>query len=267
MISFIDNRQPNCGVPDGPDLNLANHGNDCTTFPNCPFLLNCASTVGPDIETCQKNGKKILLSLGGAVGSYGFTSDSQATAFATTIWDMFFKGNNSANIRPFGDTVLDGIDLDIEGGSSVGYGAFFNKLRDLMNGDKSKEYILSGAPQCVYPDAYLGPGSGKALTVAASDFSFVNVQFYNNYCGVFDQSQFIASYKQWDGAANSGGYKINVGIPACSGAGGGYISPSAACNLVSTLRTYKSFNGFMLWDTSWDNKCNFAMSTALRKCL
>eukprot|EP00486_Rosalina_sp_Unknown_P005869 CAMPEP_0201576066 /NCGR_PEP_ID=MMETSP0190_2-20130828/21659_1 /ASSEMBLY_ACC=CAM_ASM_000263 /TAXON_ID=37353 /ORGANISM="Rosalina sp." /LENGTH=209 /DNA_ID=CAMNT_0048006483 /DNA_START=374 /DNA_END=1003 /DNA_ORIENTATION=- len=208
-----------------------------------------------------------MLSLGGAVGSYGFTSDSQATTFATTIWDMFFAGSNSAGIRPFGNTNLDGIDLDIEGGSTVGYGAFFEKLRDLMNADNSKEYILSGAPQCVYPDAYLGPGSGKALTEAAKDFTWINVQFYNNYCGVFDKSQFEASYKQWDAAANSAGYKINVGIPAANGAGGGYVSPSTACGLVPELKGYKSFNGFMLWDTSWDNKDNFAMSSSLKKCL
>ena len=35
--------------------------------------------------------------------------------------------------------------------------------------------------QCVYPDAYLGPGNGKALTEAAKDFTWINVQFYNNY--------------------------------------------------------------------------------------
>ena len=155
MISFIDNRQPNCGIPDGPDLNLANHGNNCTTFTNCPFLLNCAASIGPDIKTCQSKGVKIMLSLGGAVGSYGFTSDSQATSFADTIWSMFFNGNNSAGIRPFGDTNLDGIDLDIEGGSYVGYGAFFEKLRDLMNSDNSKEYILSGAPQVNYIYIYI----------------------------------------------------------------------------------------------------------------
>ena len=121
----------------------------------CPFLLNCTASIAPDIRTCQSKGVKIMLSLGGAVGSYGFTSNSQGTQFATTIWDMFFKGSNNAGIRPFGDTNLDGIDLDIEGGSSVGYGAFFEKLRDLMNADNSKEYILSGAPQVNYAQIIL----------------------------------------------------------------------------------------------------------------
>lgn len=187
MIAFYDQRQPSCAIPNGPDLNFANHGDDCqkynVQYPNCPFLLNCTTTIGYDIPKCQSMNKKIMLSLGGAVGSYGFTSNSQGTQFANEIWSMFFEGTNSKGIRPFGNSILDGIDLDIEGGSYVGYGSFVTQLRSLMSSSKKKEYIISGAPQCVYPDAYLGPGTGKALTEAGTKFSFLNVQFYNNYCG------------------------------------------------------------------------------------
>ena len=109
MISFIDARQPNCGIPNGPDLNFANHGNLCVTYPNCPFLLNCTTTIGVDIQTCQNMGVNILLSLGGAVGSYGFTSDTQASSFADTIWNMFFEGTNNNGIRPFGMCLYDNI--------------------------------------------------------------------------------------------------------------------------------------------------------------
>eukprot|EP00490_Sorites_sp_Unknown_P029620 CAMPEP_0114653686 /NCGR_PEP_ID=MMETSP0191-20121206/9946_1 /TAXON_ID=126664 /ORGANISM="Sorites sp." /LENGTH=175 /DNA_ID=CAMNT_0001868857 /DNA_START=220 /DNA_END=744 /DNA_ORIENTATION=+ len=172
MISFIDARQPNCGIPNGPDLNFANHGNLCVTYPNCPFLLNCTTTIGVDIQTCQNMGVNILLSLGGAVGSYGFTSDSQASSFADTIWNMFFEGTNNNGIRPFGNSVLDGVDLDIEGGSYIGYGTFVSKLRGYMNASNKKEYIITSAPQCVYPDAYMGPGSGKALSVSPKSFSW-----------------------------------------------------------------------------------------------
>lgn len=46
--------------------------------------------------------RKILLSLGGAAGSYGFTDDSTAKEFATTLWELF--GNSDAlstSERPF----------------------------------------------------------------------------------------------------------------------------------------------------------------------
>jgi len=127
-----------------------------------------------DIKTCQAAGKKILLSLGGAAGSYGFTSDSQAETFADTVWNLF--GGGSSSTRPFDDAIIDGFDLDIEGGSTTGYTAFVNRLQTHYATDSSKSYYISAAPQCPLPDAYLN----TVLTTAHVDFIFV--QFYNNYC-------------------------------------------------------------------------------------
>jgi chitinase len=39
----------------------------------------------------------------------------------------------SSDTRPFGDAVLDGVDLDIEGGSTTGYAAFVKQLRTHMD--------------------------------------------------------------------------------------------------------------------------------------
>ncbi|KAK7450541.1 Chitinase 2 [Stygiomarasmius scandens] len=76
------------------------------------------------------------MSLGDATGSVGFSSDAQAEDFAQTIWDMFLGG--SSDIRPFGDAVLDDVDLDIEGGNSGGYAAFVNKIQSLSSGASKK---------------------------------------------------------------------------------------------------------------------------------
>src|SRR5271168_4160226 len=122
--------------------------------------------MGEDINTCQAAGKKILLSLGGASGSYGFTSDSQAMSFADELWNLF--GGGSSSTRPFGDTVIDGFDLDIEGGSTTGYAAFVTRMRENYANDTSKSYYISGAPQCPLPDAYLN----SALTTSFFDFIF-----------------------------------------------------------------------------------------------
>jgi len=62
-----------------------------------------------DIQTCQAAGKAVVLSLGGAVGTYGFTSSSQAQQFAQQVWDLFGEGTSST--RPFGSSVVDGFDL------------------------------------------------------------------------------------------------------------------------------------------------------------
>jgi len=264
MIMFEDGRQPSCEVPNAPDLNFANHQDLCVFFDNCPFTLNCTGTIGVDIPKCQAKGTKIVLSLGGAAGAYSFSSDAKGKAFADTVWNMFFEGK--APIRPFGDVILDGVDLDIEGWSWIGYGVFINAFTQKMS-DSDREYIVSGAPQCVYPDVYMGPGADKVLTQAAARFSYAAVQFYNNYCGASSGSAFWSSYAQWDAAATAGGYQILVGLPASSGAGRGYISSGTACGLVPKLRSsYKSFGGFMLWDVSWDQRNGF-YSRALRACI
>ena len=70
-----------------------------TQLPNCQFLASA-------IQTCQSKGKIVTLSLGGATGAAGFTSDAQASQFATTLWNLFLGGSSST--RPFGNAVLDG---------------------------------------------------------------------------------------------------------------------------------------------------------------
>jgi chitinase len=58
---------------------------------------------------------------------------------------------------------MDGIDLDIEGGRSAHYGVFIKEMRRIMDGDQSKVYLLTGAPQCPYPDHFLGPGGQSGM--------------------------------------------------------------------------------------------------------
>src|ERR1700720_2326798 len=99
---------------------------DNLTFPSTA-LPNC-SAISVDTKTCQSKGKIITLSLGGAIGSVGFTDDDQAATFAQTLWNDYFEG--SSTTRPFGNAILDGIDLDIESGSSS-YTAFLRKFRSL----------------------------------------------------------------------------------------------------------------------------------------
>lgn len=178
-----------------PNLNL-NFANHCFTTFDGSALLQC-----PDIETdigvCQSLGVKVFLSMGGASGSYGFTSDADGAAFAETLYNTFLGG--SASQRPFGKAIIDGFDLDIEGGNSAGYGAMINALRTTWFPKDAKTYYISGdplcfqlktpslanpvffsfswrtkgAPQCPYPDAYLGPQGSSALQTAAFDYIFV----------------------------------------------------------------------------------------------
>ncbi|KAI9503193.1 glycoside hydrolase superfamily, partial [Coemansia spiralis] len=225
---------------------LLNFANACETTFDGSTLLHCP-TMAADIQYCQSQGKAVLLSMGGASGAYGFSSDSDGTQFADTVWNMFFKG--SAARRPFDDAVLDGIDLDIEGGSSTGYAAFINQMRSHYASDPSKQYYIASAPQCPYPDAYLGS------TLNSAWFDMVFVQFYNNYCGLNAYPTWF-NYADWDTWAKTSAInknvKIFIGAPgSASAASSGYVDGSTLTTIYNAVRSsYSSLGGIMTWDVS-----------------
>ncbi|KAJ1642135.1 Chitinase 2 [Coemansia asiatica] len=225
-----------------PTLNLAN---SClTTFDNST-LLHCPN-IGRAIKKCQKKGKVVILSLGGASGAYGFSDDVQAERYADQIWDMFL-GGNSQN-RPFDNAVIDGIDLDIEGGSSIGYVRFVQRLRERFTESPGRRFYVTAAPQCPYPDFYMGP----ILDNAYLDMVFV--QFYNNYCGVDKANWF--NFEQWHEWATTisanKDVRVYLGVPGSpSAASSGYMPFDRLEELVNATRSkFSTFGGMMVWDAS-----------------
>jgi chitinase len=230
-----------------PELNFANHCETSYSTEN-PFLLRC-DDIAAGVRTCQAAGKKVLISIGGSTGSAGFQSDDDGKKAAQATWDIFLGGNGA--IRPFANATLDGVDLDIEGGGTVGYSAFAKALRALMDAS-GRKYYVTGAPQCPYPDAFLGPAAGRALGDAASAFDFVFVQFYNNYCGYNSPASFREAFGTWKGLA-AGGPKILVGLPASTGAANtGFVPRATLPALIADVKSDPAFAGLMLWDVSND---------------
>ncbi|KAA1468537.1 class III chitinase [Dentipellis sp. KUC8613] len=230
-----------------PVLNLANicNNKDNTTFSGTA-LPEC-SALASDVQFCQSKGKILTISLGGAGGGVGFTGDSQAEDFADTIWNLFLGGSSST--RPLGSAVLDGVDLDIEGGGGVGYAAFVNRIRSHASG-ASKKYYITAAPQCVYPDASLG------TVLNTASFDAVYVQFYNNQCGLQNYNTVSDwNFGIWDNWARTispnPDVKIYLGSPASSTAGGGWQPISTLSSIATQMRkSFPSFGGVMLWDAS-----------------
>lgn len=224
-------------LTDFPQTSLNIVGCD-ETFPGST-LLHCPA-LAADIKKCQSLGKKVLLSLGGAIGNYGFTSDSEAEAYADTLWDTF--GNGESDTRPFDDAVVDGFDLDIENGNNVGYAALTKQLRKNYNGG---DYYIAGAPQCVYPDASLGDALDNGY------FDFVFVQFYNNPCGIEKSGFNWGTWKDYAAGSANPNVKIYLGLPGSpSAAGSGYATPDAVQNVVSSIKDDSCFGGIMMWDAS-----------------
>ncbi|KAF5384673.1 hypothetical protein D9757_006206 [Collybiopsis confluens] len=246
-----------------PSLNLATcNPTDNATFPGTT-LPNCAS-LASDIRTCQAKGKLVTISLGGANGGVGFQSDAQGTAFAQTIWNLFLGGSSST--RPFGAAVLDGVDLDIEGGGGTGYAAFVSEIRSLSSG-ASKKYYITGAPQCKRLFFHLS-ASG-----AYPPFQLLTLSmFYNNPCGLPAFTTTNWDFGLWDNWARTispnHNVKVFLGAPAAPlAAGSGYQDlATLSSEAVKMRKSFPSFGGVMLWDESqaWvNNRYDLGIKNAL----
>lgn len=246
------------GNPPLPGLNFAYHC-EAAPYAGYPYLLQCPR-IGQSIRNCQQAGKIVLLSMGGAVSQGKFENDQQAREYAELLWNMFLGGPNPEGLpKPFGDGIsFDGIDLNIEGGGPVGYGSFVKRLRELYATDPNKVYYIGGAPQCPFPDAYLGPSTSNSVysgPYALDEWlDFIFIQFYNNYCGIqtFGTSSF--NFDTWNQWAQQSKTLLFLGVPGESWSGGGYQPASTVQQILQdTYQKYSPINGgwfagMMVWD-------------------
>ncbi|KAH8691837.1 glycoside hydrolase superfamily [Talaromyces proteolyticus] len=217
------------------------------------------------IRSCQSNGVRVILSLGGATGTYSLLSRIEAESIGQNLWDAY--GSSSANTvpRPFGTTVLDGWDFSIE--NSAGnefYQYMITTLRSNFASDPTKPYYVTGAPQCYLPERNMG------AMISQSQFDYLWVQFYNNpSCS----NPNPINYEAWEnyiaGTASSQ-TKIFIGVPASPLAANNlpsgeiyYFEPSELASLASDHRSDAAWGGFMMWsagysDTNVINGCTYA---------
>ncbi|KAJ7312567.1 glycoside hydrolase superfamily [Mycena albidolilacea] len=240
-IAFVDSFSG--GIP---DLNLGNESSFLHSTCNDNGVSGSCASLAAGIQACQANGKLVTLSLGGGgTTTARFATTADAISFADTIWNDFLGGSSGAH-RPFGAAVLDGVDLDIESGTNTGYAAFANRIRTLWAG-ASKPYYLTAAPQCPYPDAWVG----NALSTVPLDA--VYVQFYNGLKSYPSSGWNYATWNTWAIGAPNPNVKIFIGAPASTTAAnaGEYVSASTLGSIALATRgnaAYsRNFGGVMLW--------------------
>ncbi|TKY58884.1 hydrolase [Spatholobus suberectus] len=208
---------------------------------------NC-SLVGRDIRNCQKQGIKVMLSIGGPSMSYSLASSEDAKNVSDYLWHNFLGGNLSS--RPLGDAILDGIDFGLGGSLSTQH------WEDLARYLKShKNVYLSGAPQCLFPDGTLG----KALETGL--FDYVWIQFYNNplcQCNEGNVYDLLKAWKQWTTSLKAG--TIFLGLPASpTAAVSGYVPPDLLISqILGTVRMSSNYGGMMLWSRYYDKESGYS---------
>jgi chitinase len=235
--------------------------------------------LASQIATCQSAGVKILLSLGGAAGSYSLQSQAEAEAIGQFLWDSYGNSGNTTVPRPFGKTFVNGWDFDIElnGGSSQYYQYMIAKLRSNFASDSANQYYISGAPQCPLPEPNMG------IIIGNSTFDYVWTQFYNNNNGL-DNTTYEScalgingdapfNFNEWLSflaTTPSKDAKLFIGVPASTlaangGSGGAiyYASPDQLATVVSGVEGESQFGGIMMWsagysDSNVNNGCTYA---------
>ncbi|CAL9768876.1 unnamed protein product [Musa acuminata subsp. burmannicoides] len=218
-----------------PQMNLAGH---CD--PNsggCTFLSS-------DIISCQQDyNVKVMLSLGGGIGSYRLASKEDAREVAKYIWNNFLGGSSSN--RPLGNAVLDGVDFDIEGGSRDHWDDLARYLKAYDTPER--KVYLSAAPQCPIPDYYLQTAIDTGL------FDYLWVQFYNNYCQYSPSN--AATFEQiWNQWVSKNVSKVFLGLPASpQAAGNGFVEPYELIkNVIPFVKRSEKYGGIMLWSRYYD---------------
>ncbi|XP_058106588.1 acidic endochitinase-like [Magnolia sinica] len=225
-----------------PQLNLAGH---------CDPYSNGCTGLSDDIRTCQDQGVKVILSIGGGAGSYSLASADDARQVAEYLWDNYLGGQSSS--RPLGDAVLDGIDFDIEGGTNEHWD---DLARDLSSySSKGKKVYLTAAPQCPFPDAWVGGALETGL------FDNVWVQFYNNPPCQYTSGEvgnLDDAWKQWTSSIKA--TKIFLGLPAAPEAAGSGFIPTGdlTSKVLPLLKDSSKYGGVMLWSKYYDDQTGYS---------
>lgn len=230
---------------------------------------NC-DDLAAAISTCQSNGIKVILSLGGAVGAYSLSSQDEATTIGQNLWAAYGSPNATSSSsttvpRPFGKTFVNGFDFDLEANAGNEYYQYMiSTLRSNFAKDPSNTYYITGAPQCPIPE----PNMQEVIT--NSQFDYLWVQFYNNEGCSTDSG---TNFNDWiTNIANtpSSGAKIFLGVPAsedgATGTASGakyYLAPADLATLVAKYSSNSAFGGIMMWDAGFsdgnvNNGCTYA---------
>ncbi|WP_308311595.1 MULTISPECIES: glycoside hydrolase family 18 protein [unclassified Streptomyces] len=249
---------------------------DATPTPGAvTFKLDTAGLNGytdaqfrADIRTKQAQGKNIIISIGGELGTVRVDNDASATAFANSVYAL---------MQDYG---FNGVDIDLENGLNATY---MTKALRQLSAKAGSGLVITMAPQTIDMQSTAGEYFKTALNIK-DILTVVNMQYYNSGsmlgCDgkVYSQGSvdFLTALAciQLEGGLDPS--QVGIGVPASTrGAGSGYVAPSIVnaaldclakgtnCGSFKPSKTYPSLRGAMTWSTNWDATAGNAWSKAV----
>ncbi len=250
------------------------------------------ATFIADVAALQAQGKKVLISIGGANATVHLDSDAERDQFVSSMLGI---------LDTYG---FDGIDIDLEGASVAISGGTIanptdaritrlidavNSIADQYEAANGVPMMLTMAPETAYVQGGMSAYGGiwgaylPVIDALRNRLDILQVQLYNSGSlygidgGIYTQgtADFIVSQTEalLQGFTTGGGFfaplppeKVAIGLPACPlAAGGGYVSPAVLGQAVDYLRgagpqpgsyqrvaTYPTLRGLMTWSINWD---------------
>ena len=224
-----------------------------------------------DVKLLQARGQHVIISVGGALGRISIRNEQEAQNFAESM---------TAIIREYG---LEGIDIDLEGGSVSATAYIASSLRTMHN-TFGEDFIITMAPETAYIEGESGPYS-QLLMEVKDILTVVFPQFYNTGCmtgydgqmvnrGTADMmtsmsTTLIERYGLRDD-------QIAFGVPNTQkSAGGGFYTYAETKKAVTAFmngtranrfkapRAYPNFRGMMAWSVNWDNTQNYSWAKSM----
>lgn len=257
------------------------------------------ATFIADVAALQAQGRKVLISIGGANATVHLDSDAERDQFVSSMLGI---------LDTYG---FDGIDIDLEGASvAISGGTIANptdariiRLIDAVNSIADQYEVTHGvpmmltmAPETAYVQGGMSAYGGiwgaylPIIDALRNRLDILQVQLYNSGSmygidgGIYTQgtTDFIVSQTEalLQGFTTGGGFfaplppeKVAIGLPACPlAAGGGYVTPAVLEQAVDYLRgtgpqpgsyprvaTYPTLRGLMTWSINWDATANCAV--------
>nr|WP_020519628.1 glycoside hydrolase family 18 protein [Catelliglobosispora koreensis] len=222
-----------------------------------------------DIATLKSRNQKVILSVGGELGSVAVNSSAAATNFANSMTSL---------INEYG---FNGVDIDLENGLNPTY--MEQALRSIRN-SVGAGLLITMAPQTIDMQS-TGAGYFSLALNIRDILTIVHTQFYNSG-GMLGCDQMFAYNQgtinfltalaciQLQSALRPD--QIALGLPATtSAAGGGYVSPSVVNNALTCLaaRTscgsfvpptaWPTIRGAMTWSINWDASNGYAFANSV----
>ena len=209
--------------------------------------------VGADIKHCQhaKN-VTVLLSIGGDGDQYSLPTPRSAKDVADHLWHAYLGGGRHGVFRPFGDAVVDGIDLYIDHGGAANYDELAKRLGEHGG------VLLTATVRCMD-----GQETSGEAAVATGLIGRIHVRFYDDRRCSYDSSERRPFYGAWLGwTARYANASVHVGLPAAwDAASDGWINPAALVfDALPLVRGTPNYGGVVLWNRHFDRRSRYGQT-------